>query len=320
MRESKWPAAPFYPFRHAVTRYHRGHPLRSTSIALLKAATRLSPGLPRSVREIRPLDRPDLSFHPSDSTVVSAIYWFGVCGYEGIMSEVWRTLCRRSQSIVEIGGNIGLFSVIGGKETQGTYTVLEPVPDNATTLRENLARNEIGNVKVLEGAAVPASAMCEVLLNIPDEGHDAPVGAHLSDGVEVNGRSQAKLLKVKGYPMSGLVENCDLLKIDAEGIEEKLLVAAYDILLKNKPTLVIEVLPEAERLAELLKALAPAAGYSIYIVPGYGSDKIVEIDAETFSSRSPRRHRSKDVVLSRLAIENLVDGKTPPLSLTARRY
>lgn len=308
MQESKWPAAPFYPFRRAATHYRRGHPLRSASIALLKTATRLSPGLPRSVREIRPLDRPDLAFHPSDSTVVRAIYWFGVCGYEGIMSEVWRTLCRRSRSVVEIGGNIGLFTVIGGKETQGIYTVLEPVPDNAATLRGNLARNDIKSVEVLEGAAVPAAEMCEVLLNIPDEGHDAPVGAHLSDGVEINGRSQAKLLTVKGYPMSGLVENCDLLKIDAEGIEEKLLVAAYDILLKNKPTLVIEVLPEAERLAELLKALAPAAGYSIYIIPGYGSDKIVQIDAQAFSSRVPRRYHSKDVVLSRLAIEDLLSA------------
>ena len=115
LRKSRWPATLFYPSRYFAATFPRGHLLRDASIVVLKVATRISPGLPASVSEVRPLDMPEIAFSPGDSMVMEAVYWFGVRGYEGIMSEVWKSLCAKSQNVLEIGANVGLFSVIGGR-------------------------------------------------------------------------------------------------------------------------------------------------------------------------------------------------------------
>ncbi len=248
--------------------------------------------------EIRPIDRASLVFRSTDSMVMDAVYWSGVQGYEGIVATVWATLCRRAQSVLEVGGNVGLFTVIGANASGASYTVLEPVPRNVAVLRENLGLNGLNRVEVLHAAAIPGAAPAEVTLNIPDEGRDAPVGAHLTEGVEVEGRSSSNRIRVAGLPFRDLLAGRDLLKIDAEGIEAELLESARDIILAHRPTMVVEVLPEATRLAALIAELATAAGYLIHVVPEWGSETIVTVAARDFTASSPGQYHSKDVVLS----------------------
>ena len=230
--------------------------------------------------------------------VMDAVYWFGVRGYEGQVTALWARLCGHAQSVLEIGGNVGLFTTLGGLACRGRYTVVEPVPAIAGVLRSNLGRNGITGVQVLEVAAVPGSLARDVSLNVPDERRAAPVGAHLTEGVEVSGRSSHQVIQVRGEPFIQLIDGCDLIKIDAEGIEAELLDGAYETLVARRPTLLIEVLPEAIRLGQLLSRLAHDAGYVIYVVPEYGDERIVVVPPAEFTSALPQRHRSKDVVLA----------------------
>ncbi|HET7883638.1 MAG TPA: FkbM family methyltransferase [Acetobacteraceae bacterium] len=229
---------------------------------------------------------------------MDAIYWFGVQGYEGKVADVWVALCRKAHAILEIGGNVGLFTVLGARDSSAPYTVAEPVAAISAVLRSNLARNGLAHVEVLEVAVIPDSAPAEVALNVPDEKRDAPVGAHLIEGVEVYNRSSERKIMVSGRPFRDLIAGRDLVKIDAEGIEAKLLDSARDIILRERPTLLIEVLPSATSLAALIRDLARTAGYTIFIVPEWGSDTIASVAAGDFTSELPARFRSKDIVLS----------------------
>jgi hypothetical protein len=89
-----------------------------------------------------------------------------------------------------------------------------------------------------------------------------------------------------------------LIKIDAEGIEAELLTAAEPVIAAARPTLVVEVLPEAARLANKIAALSKLHGYGIHVIPAYGSDHIIRVDPQNFMADTPAAHRSKDVVLS----------------------
>jgi hypothetical protein len=62
--------------------------------------------------------------------------------------------------------------------------------------------------------------------------------------------------------------------------------------------MIIEVLPEAERLGRFLADLAAEVGYVISVVPEYGTGTIVNIAPASFTADIPRRYRSKDVLLS----------------------
>ena len=291
---------PFYaPLRRGAQYFHRGSFQRNACIAVLKVADRAHRHhLARRLSEIRPLDAPELSFQATDSMVMDAVYWFGVRGYEGQVAALWVRLCRTAHAVLEIGGNVGLFTTLGGRATSGRYTVVEPVPEVADILRSNLARNGVSGVQVLVAAAVPGDVVREVSLNIPDEQRTAPVGAHLVDGVEVSGRGSHRVLQVRGEPFNRLIDGCDLVKIDAEGIEAELLRGARDALVRHKPTLLVEVLPEATQLGQIIAELARDAGYTIFVIPEYGDEQIVAVAPDVFSSAVPQRHRSKDVVLS----------------------
>jgi FkbM family methyltransferase len=244
---------------------------------------------------VHPVDRPDLVFAPVDSMVMDAVYWLGVRGYEGVVAQTWVTLCARSRSVLEIGGNIGLFTVLGGVAGAEHYTVVEPVPGNVATLRSNLTLNGLQNIEVHQAAAVPGESR-EVTLNIPAEGRDNPVGAQMLEG-DLARRDSAGEIRVPGLAIRALAEGRDLIKIDAEGIEMALLAEIRPLLLSQRPTLLIEVLPEATGLGQFLSALALDAGYTIYVLPEYGSDDRVRVDAGAFSSAVPAAYRAKDVVL-----------------------
>ncbi|GGF10951.1 hypothetical protein GCM10011611_15710 [Aliidongia dinghuensis] len=297
------PLSMYRPFRQACLDLPRRHPVRVAAILLLKRAARAhARQLAGQLDEIRPLDVPAISFEAVDSMVMDAVFWFGVRGYEGTVPRVWTSLCEEARSVLEIGGNVGLFTVLGARATTGTYTVVEPIPAIAETLRANLARNGLAKVEMLQAAAIAGDDTHDVVLNLPDEGRQMPVGAHLIDDVEVAGRSTKAHITVQGLPMRRLAQGRDLIKIDAEGIEMALLSDIHGLLVETRPTLLIEVLPEAKRLGELLASLAREAGYRIHVLPEYGSDEIVSVPAEDFTSDLPRRYHSKDVVLSRAAL------------------
>ena len=287
--------------RWAVATRPRGTWIRSACVPVLKLASH-RPILLRSLDEIRPLDRPDLTFEAADSWVMEDVYWFGVQGYEGILADLWTKLCRNATSVLEIGGNVGLYSVLGGKVAPSRYTVIEPLPELAALIRANLRRNGLNAVEVLQGAAIPDREPRVVSLNVPDEGRRAPTGAYLVDGSEIRAREAEHQLSVQGLPIASLIEDRDLIKMDAEGIEHALLKSCKSVLLERHPTVVIEVLPESTRLASLLQELASNGKYTIYVVPGYGSEQVVPVKPEIFTAELPQRFHSKDVVLTTIPI------------------
>ena len=297
------PLAWYWPLRRVLHRHRHRHPARVLATLMLRRAARAYRGhLANRMTQVRPLDRPDLTFVSVDSMVMDAVYWFGVRGYEGTVARTWAALCAQADSVLEVGGNIGLFTVVGAKAGPGRYTVVEPVPSNAGTLRANLLGNSLTAVEVLEAAVVPGEVERDVTLNVPSEGRDMPVGAHMLDQVEIAARGSAEHITVRGLPMQGLALGRDLIKIDAEGIEAALLSGIRPLLLERRPTLLVEVLPEATALGRLLSDLAVEAGYTIHVLPEYGSDETVAVDAASFTAALPSRYNSKDVVLHRGAL------------------
>lgn len=288
----------FFPLRWAVTHLRRGSLPRSASVLVLRQVLRANRGaLAGRLDAFVPLDFPDISFDPVDSMVMDSVYWMGVRGYEGKVADLWIETCRSARSVLEVGGNVGLFSVIGARAGSADYTVVEPVPAVAATLRRNLSRNGLDRVTVLNAAAIPGDTEATVSLTIPNEGRDAPVGAFLAATSEVSDRDRSNAIDVRGLPFQDLIRGRDVIKIDAEGIEAELLASVEDELIATRPTLLIEVLPESERLGRLLARLAVAGRYEIVVIPEWGSDIPVIVAPDQFNAALPSTHHSKDVML-----------------------
>jgi hypothetical protein len=70
------------------------------------------------------------------------------------------------------------------------------------------------------------------------------------------------------------------------------------VLAESRPTLLIEVLPEARRLGEVVADLARTCGYRITALPEYGHDDVKPLEVATFDSTVPSRYNAKDVLLT----------------------
>ncbi len=204
-----------------------------------------------------------------DSRLVRLLYWYGEEAVEGHEVHWWRHFCRRSTSILEIGANIGYYTVQGALAAPDVpYRAVEAHPTSAATVRRNLELNHITNVDLVEAAAVGSPDITSVELALPElERYATPTGAFVRDATEgVEARRPATAsITVPAVPASTLAEGVDLVKLDIEGSEHLVLEPILDQLVERRATILIEVLRETPKLRSLLAGLA-GSDYRFWVV------------------------------------------------------
>lgn len=79
--------------------------------------------------------------------------------WEPLETETFVRLCRQGDFVLDIGANIGWYSLLAGLIVGpiGRVAAFEPDPVNRTILERNLAANRIGNVVVVPSAVAASS-------------------------------------------------------------------------------------------------------------------------------------------------------------------
>jgi FkbM family methyltransferase len=245
-------------------------PPRSPAAAIRLMVTHLlrRGGIPAAVDAFVLLDNPCLRFVNADSLVLQQLYWFGEQGWEPELLAWWRYLCRRSSSIVELGTNVGYYTVQGARAApHARYLAVEPHPASVRACRANLALNRIDSVEVIAAAAVADPSVTSTELIVPWEQLAAPTVAFMPTSSELPSRMTRRhgaVLTVPAVDVRSLLTGVDLLKLDVEGQEHELLAAGWEHLQARHPTVIIEVLPGTPRLRALLVALCEDLGYRCY--------------------------------------------------------
>lgn len=187
---------------------------------------------------------------------------------------------RPSDLALDIGANVGLYSVLMGVTVGGAGRVFafEPSPANVLRLRENLQRNH------LESAQVFPCALGE------QDGH---LALHLAQDpaypslVQVeSGLSSGAYITVEVCRLDGVWEKLGrpmvaFAKIDVEGAEMAVIQGAPNFLRACKPTLLIEAnsVKQLEHIDQLLKPLGYESlqpdGFAVHNHIFYHPDSLV---------------------------------------------
>lgn len=231
------------------------------------------------------------------SRLVQLIFWYGERGYEGAETYWWRRLCGQADRILEVGANIGYYTVQGAQAAPDSpYTCVEANPEAAAIVSRNVELNGLDHVQVVQAAVVGDDAPATMELALPDqEQYAAPTGAYLAAGGEgVVNRPAGTSVTVPTKPMSELVDGVDLVKLDIEGYEANVLESVRAWLLSQRPTIVVEVLKEAPRLRKLICELREA-GYEVRAI---GHEDLHIIRDEELAADVPLpRYGSRDIIL-----------------------
>ena len=200
-----------------------------------------------------------LRLHPHGDNFISTALRQGQL-LDAHVLEVLRSLVRRGDTVLDVGGNIGWFSVIGSRLVgqAGRVFAIEPDPLNAAMLRENLRRNGCTNVILEEVAAGAAAGVARLYHSADNAGdHQMAVVADRASWVDVAVRPLDALL-------AGRVARADVVKMDTQGSEVATLRGMTGLLAAHPATrMVLEFWPHglercgstATELIDLLEAV-----------------------------------------------------------------
>lgn len=158
----------------------------------------------------------------------------------GIKSKLFK-----GASFVDIGANVGYFTVLGAKAVgaEGTVAAFEPFPPNVTLLYMNVKANHLSNVRIYPFAAAETRTAF-VAYSV-----DGNAGLREFSGKLEDMPSRDIVLSATLDETLSWLDRVDVIKIDVEGSEFRALTGAREIIRRHRPIIFSEFLPNALRVA-----------------------------------------------------------------------
>jgi len=159
----------------------------------------------------------------------------------GAINEIWVNRIynpkgfeiKAGDIVVDVGGHIGIFSLLASRFAKnGQIITVEPFPSTFRILQENIRKNKIKNVLLVNKAISNKKGVKDLFL----EGESTVGVTFFKDALE---NDNLKKESVKTITLEELMKECgidhiDFLKMDCEGAE-------YEILFSCSPTILNKI-------------------------------------------------------------------------------
>ena len=178
---------------------------------------------------------------PCDMSVFSGrIAWFFRRWYEIETESVLRTLLKNGGNFVDVGGNVGMASLVAYSAigSSGKILAFEPNPKVAAIYRATMDRNGISNYSLVEAAVGGERKTTEMF--VPKENHGE---AHVGSDCSGRAGEAISIAMTDGSELDQL-SSVDLIKIDVEGFELTVLKALQEYIARDHPPIVCEVISD----------------------------------------------------------------------------
>lgn len=158
---------------------------------------------------------------PFDNHTDYTMWLKGISGEEEELSHLASLIGGQDINFVDIGANIGLYSVFISSVTSSGSKIysFEPNPKMRERLNKNIELNKIENIEVFPYAV--GAERGELSLNFPSRWNSGQASLVLKP------RNQNSSISVEVRPLADLVPKnikIDLIKIDIEGAEDQALI------------------------------------------------------------------------------------------------
>ncbi|MEM4488681.1 MAG: FkbM family methyltransferase [Desulfurococcaceae archaeon] len=185
-------------------------------------------------------------------------WWRFIKHFEPKTITFLRSVVDNDKIVIDIGAHIGLHAIHLAKKAK-LVICLEPEPNNYRLLKINVKMNKLDNIIVLPIAA--SNKDDYVILYLSERSS----GAHTLEYSRSNLIQSRKNLRVLSRKVDTLLEqlgirNVDIVKIDVEGHEEKVIEGMIELLKRGYPKVFVV---ETMKGSNLLTYLCSRYGYRI---------------------------------------------------------
>jgi FkbM family methyltransferase len=204
-----------------------------------------------------------------------AIFLFGYFEYETF--RAYRRLLKPGDIVLDIGANIGAHTLHMAHcvSHAGRVIAFEPTAYAYNKLRQNIALNPLlADLIQAEQIMLVDSVDTQVkpLLYSSWQIHDAVAGTHPKHGGRLMDTTGARNTTLDRYFAEHKPGAVSLIKMDVDGHECQVLRGARELLRRDKPILLMEIMPygleEAGASLDELLGILSVHGYSLYDLDG----------------------------------------------------
>lgn len=162
--------------------------------------------------------------------------------FEPNVREVFLKYVQPGMNIIDIGANIGYYTILAAKRigNNGRVLAIEPQPSVYQNLRRNVSLNDLNsNVTTFQIAA--SNKEGEVVFHVPEVGLEALASQQLNGRFESKATITLPCRRVDDVVFENQIGHVDLVKIDAEGAELSIFEGMSSVLSgEKKPVLIFE--------------------------------------------------------------------------------
>ena len=215
-----------------------------------------------------------------------------------------KTFLRDKDIFVDIGANIGYFSIIASKKVkQGKVYSFEPTEKTFERLENSIKINECKNIHAFQIALSDKSEERE--FTVSNDGFDAYNSLGNPSQGENFTRSMVQTSTFDEFKKQNNIPNPTIIKIDVEGWEIPVLNGMKDTLsTDNAPLLIVEFTEENAQLSgyscSSLYELISSFGYNLYKYNWVRNELIQQANKEHFSYTNLICLKDTSIIQSRL--------------------
>jgi FkbM family methyltransferase len=205
-----------------------------------------------------------------DDWIPNQLFWHGFDAYDAEAMPVFLRLAADARVVVDVGAYIGLYALAAALTSPRARVVaFEPLPAVHARLEANVAANG-ARVECVCSAVGEQPGTAE-FFHVPSP--DLPSSSSLSrDFMSVHEAAvgtPVPVVTLDGFCAANGIDAVDLVKIDTETTEPAVLRGMTEILARDRPDIVCEVLPGHGVEPELERILRPL-GYAFHLLTDAG--------------------------------------------------
>jgi FkbM family methyltransferase len=200
----------------------------------------------------------EMIYRPNDTYIGRSFELYGEFSEQEV--QLFRAVVRTGQTVLDVGANIGAHTVALAKLVGPTGKVLAFEPQHGLfyALCGNVAQNNLHQVRCFQAAVGEQAGK----IAVPEFDSDIELnygGVGLVDGLKSAASEQVTLMRIDDLPLPA----CHFIKVDVEGMEERVLTGATQTIRRFRPLLYVED-DRPDRSADL-RACLFELGYELYV-------------------------------------------------------
>lgn len=208
-----------------------------------------------------------------DDWLQRQIFMYGVYRVEEKHRDIMLSRVREGATILDVGAHIGYYTLLFAKRIGkgGRVYAFEPSTKTSERLVYNISLNDLANIVTVKAAA--SDQVGRATINLADGSNTGSTSLHFDSGAV--GIEEIETITIDGYLEQQGIDAVDLIKIDVEGHELRVLQGMRRTLkapADKAPELFVEVnektLQSAGTPMQAIFDELAAAGYNAYRIVG----------------------------------------------------